>query len=166
MRWIIPIKTRPRDNRVCRAWPLVFCLLTALTGFAAPAAAQQVAVLQGLDKITARISTIAAPIDSVVTFGSLQIQARACHKRPPEEPPESAAFLEIVDNRPDSEPVRIFSGWMFASSPALSALEHPVYDVWVLDCRLVVELVEAPALGEAPESLVVPGSGTEGDPGP
>ena len=93
------------------------------------------AVLQGLDKITARISTFDAPLGETVRFGSLQIVARACDKKPPEEPPESAAFLEIVDIRPDSPEVPLFTGWMFASSPAISALEHPVYDVWVVDCR-------------------------------
>lgn len=105
--------------------------------FIAPAAAVpgDIAVLQGLDKITARISTFEAPLDAPVHFGSLEIVARACDKKPPEEPPESTAFLEIVDIRPDSPSVQIFSGWMFASSPAISALEHPVYDVWVVDCK-------------------------------
>ncbi|HEY5598368.1 MAG TPA: DUF2155 domain-containing protein [Kiloniellales bacterium] len=93
------------------------------------------AVLQGLDKTTARVSTVEAPVGGMARFGTLEIVARACHKKPPTEPPESAAFLEIVDVRPDSPAVRVFSGWMFASSPAVSALEHPVYDVWVIDCR-------------------------------
>ncbi|MEM7225775.1 MAG: DUF2155 domain-containing protein [Pseudomonadota bacterium] len=93
------------------------------------------AVLQGLDKITARISTFEAPVGDAVRFGSLEIVARACHKRPPEEPPESAAFLEIVDVRPDSPAVPLFTGWMFASSPSISAVEHAVYDVWVIDCK-------------------------------
>ena len=93
------------------------------------------AVLQGLDKITARISTFEAPLGDPVRFGSLEIVARACNKRPPEEPPESAAFLEIVDVRPDSPAIPLFTGWMFASSPSISAVEHPVYDVWVIDCK-------------------------------
>ena len=105
------------------------------TPAAEPAPRFEVAVLQGLDKITARISTFEAPIEEIAHFGSLQITARTCHKRPPEEPPESAAFLEIVDLRPDSAAVEVFTGWMFASSPALSAMEHPVYDVWVIDCK-------------------------------
>lgn len=114
---------------------------------AAPAWALQgdIAVLQGLDKITARISTFEAPLDQPVRFGSLEIIARACDKKPPEETPESTAFLEIVDDRPDSPAVEIFKGWMFASSPAISAVEHPVYDVWVIDCK------RAPV--EAPEDL-------------
>ena len=102
---------------------------------AEPEPSFEVAVLQGLDKITARISTFEAPIEAIAHFGSLQITARTCHKRPPEEPPESSAFLEIVDVRPDSAAVEVFTGWMFASSPALSAMEHPVYDVWVIDCK-------------------------------
>ena len=101
----------------------------------AGAARAETAVLQGLDKITARISTFEAPVNVAARFGSLEIVARRCHKTPPEEPPESAAFLEIVDVRPDSPAVPLFTGWMFASSPAVSALEHPVYDVWVIDCK-------------------------------
>ena len=117
--------------------------------FGADKAAADTAVLQGLDKITARISTFEAPIDKPVRFGSLKIIARTCKKRPPEEPPESAAFLEVVDVRPDSEPVTLFTGWMFASSPAISAIEHPVYDVWVIDCVSVAQ-DEAAQEGEAP----------------
>jgi hypothetical protein len=102
----------------------------------AHAAAEATAILQGLDKTTARVSKFEAPVDKPVRFGTLTITVRDCRKRPPEEPPESAAFLEIQDKRPgDAEPRKLFSGWMFASSPALSALEHPVYDVGVLDCR-------------------------------
>lgn len=92
------------------------------------------AVLQGLDKVTARISTFPVSTTEEIRFGTLSIRVRACHKTPPTEPPESTAFLEITDIRPGAEPVLLFSGWMFASSPALSALEHPVYDVWVVDC--------------------------------
>lgn len=94
-----------------------------------------VAVLQGLDKVTARISTIEAPLDEAVRFGTLEIVPRYCYKAPPEEPPESAVFLEIREVRPGEPAADLFIGWMFASSPALSALEHPVYDIWILDCR-------------------------------
>lgn len=95
----------------------------------------EVAQLQGLDKITARVSTFLAPIGQPVRFGTLVITARACRKRPPTETPESVAFLEIDDRKPGQDQVVLFKGWMFASSPALNALEHPVYDVWVLDCE-------------------------------
>ena len=103
----------------------------------APARPHRAAILQGLNKTTARVSTIEAPIGVVARFGTLEITARACKKKPPTEPPESTAFLEIVDVRPDSPSVAIFTGWMFASSPAISALEHPVYDVWVIDCAQI-----------------------------
>jgi len=101
----------------------------------APTAPTTEVVLQGLDKVTARISTIDAPLNQAVHFGTLEIVPHACFKAPPEEEPESAAFLEIDDVKPGEPKVPLFTGWMFASSPALSALEHPVYDVWVLDCK-------------------------------
>jgi hypothetical protein len=97
------------------------------------------AVLQGLDKITARVSRFDAPIDQPVHFGTLVITVRACIKQPPEEPPNTAAFLEIDEVRTDVNAAAtklVFSGWMFASSPAISALEDPVYDVNVLDCKM------------------------------
>jgi hypothetical protein len=104
---------------------------------AAPAAT--VAVLQGLDKTTARVSTVEAPLGEAIRFGTLVIKARACVKKPPEEPPDTAAFLEIDEARPlgeqSTDVQHLFSGWMFAQSPSLSTLEHPVYDVTVLDCK-------------------------------
>ncbi|MEQ9643716.1 MAG: DUF2155 domain-containing protein [Alphaproteobacteria bacterium] len=100
--------------------------------------AEPMAILRGLDKITARITTFEAPIDKQVGFGTLLITVRACAKRPPEETPEVSAFLEVLERRPgETEMVNLFTGWMFASSPAISALEHPVYDVWVIDCTIV-----------------------------
>ena len=119
---------------------LAACALT----LAAPAAAQSpgasdlsldVAVLQGLDKVTARVVTIEAPVGRPVRFGTLEIIARSCKKRRPEENPESAAFLDIWELRANQPAQSLFRGWMFASSPALSAMEHPVYDIRVLDCE-------------------------------
>ena len=115
---------------------LVAVMLTVLSAF--PAATQapgKVAVLQGLDKITARISRIEAPIGTPVRFGTLEILVKRCEKRPPEDPPEVTAYLEIREHRQGEAAVGLFTGWMFASSPAVSSLEHPVYDVWVTDCR-------------------------------
>jgi hypothetical protein len=93
-----------------------------------------IAVLRTLDKVTARVATIEVPVGTVTELGSLEVTVRACDKRPPEETPESAAFLEIVETKPGEPPQTLFSGWMFASSPSLSALEHPIYDIWVVDC--------------------------------
>ncbi len=148
-------------------WPMALGA-AAMIAAAAPAHAIQMeeAVLQGLDKITARVSTIKVAVGETVTFGSLQITLRACDKRPPEETPESAAFLQVVEQKPGEQPVTRFSGWMFASSPALSAMEHPVYDLWALDCenKGVAEPEQpaqpeqtAPAQGEAlPEEAAPP----------
>jgi hypothetical protein len=97
--------------------------------------AEPVALLQGLDKITARVSKFEAPVGAAVRFGTLSIRVRDCEKNTPEETPESAAFVEIDEMRPNEDKTRLFSGWMFASTPALSALEHPVYDVNLLECK-------------------------------
>ncbi len=134
--------------RRCDVFPLwrfgVFgaLLLPLLAAGAAAADEQQsftyremgVAVLQALDKVTARISTLTMPLERTTRFGTLEVTVWACRKRPPEEPPESAVFLTIVERRRGASSVRLFQGWMFASSPAMSALEHPVYDIWALDC--------------------------------
>lgn len=97
----------------------------------------QSATLRALDKITAKTIDIDIGVDGVASFERLDITLRTCNKRPPEEPPEVTAFLEINENSLTGEKTRVFMGWMFASSPGLNALEHPVYDVWVIDCKMV-----------------------------
>lgn len=99
--------------------------------------------------MTARVSKIEAPVGQTVRFGNLEIIARTCDKRPPEEPPESAAFLDIWEVRPGEAAISVFRGWMFASSPAVSALEHPVYDVWVLDCKTADSAASSSSGGKA-----------------
>jgi hypothetical protein len=140
---------RPRDGGLLRqagllrsGGRLVALTLGVIAGLgASPALASwidgDVATLQALDKITARISTLQAPIGVTVTFGTLDITVQRCAFHPPEEPPEDAGFIEIVDRGHDpSQPgMPVFSGWMFSSSPAISALEHPVYDVTLLGCN-------------------------------
>ena len=123
----------------------------------APSLPYALAVLQALDKVTARVTRLEAPVGQPVRFGSLQITARACLETPPTEAPESAAFLQIDDIRPGGQEVRhVFSGWMFASSPAISALEHPVYDVWVIDCaKPLPPPAPAPGPGAAPPAITV-----------
>lgn len=93
-------------------------------------------VLQGLDKVTARVQTFEVEIGQTIAFGTLQITIRACDRTPPTEPPESSAFLDIYEAKQGEAPTDLFHGWMFASSPALNALEHPVYDVWLLECKV------------------------------
>lgn len=91
-------------------------------------------VLRGLDKITGRLSTMTVNVGEKASFGALDIYTRVCYTHPPEETPENAAYLDIIENKEEGQ-LKLFSGWMFSSSPALSAMEHPVYDVWVLKCQ-------------------------------
>lgn len=106
----------------------------ATTTVPSPSVERPAARLQGLDKITARTSTFDIAVGETKLFGSLRVTLRACRENQPIDPPESAAFLEVVEIKPGEQAESVFSGWMFASSPALSAMEHPVYDVWVLAC--------------------------------
>ena len=92
------------------------------------------AVFAGLDKITGRIIAFDVAIDETVQFGTLQITPRACYTRPPTEAPLTLGFAEVDEVTTTNEFKRIFSGWMFAASPGLHGVEHPVYDVWVTDC--------------------------------
>src|SRR4051812_46480657 len=120
------------------------------SGLVAPVAAAEmtrepVAVVQGLDKVTARVSRFEAPIGRAVHFGKLFVLVRDCERSAPEDRPENAAFLEIYEERPGEAKERLFSGWMFTSSPALSALEHPVYDVTLLECKGAAPSAPAPA---------------------
>lgn len=124
-------------------------LLTAPAYAAAPTEEYPVVKLQTLDKITARMNTFEARVGSTVKFGPLYIKVQACRKTPVIELPEAAAFLQVWEIVKDTDtiaanalagtaeagkPQWVFSGWMFASSPALSPMDHPVYDVWVIDC--------------------------------
>ncbi len=90
--------------------------------------------LRSLDKVTARTITFEASVGSTLKFGSLYIKAQACRKAPPIEQPEAAAFLQVWEITPEDKSEWVYSGWMFASSPGLAHMDHPVYDVWVLDC--------------------------------
>jgi hypothetical protein len=94
-------------------------------------------IMRGIDKITGRATTVLVPIGRTVQFATLSITARFCYSTPSTETPETAAFVQITDHRPDQPEHRIFSGWMYASSPGLNGLEHPLYDVWVITCRAV-----------------------------
>ena len=92
------------------------------------------AVFAGLDKITGRTISFDAAIGETVQFGALQVTARACYTRPPTEATNTDAFVEVDEVTLQGEIKRVFTGWMFASSPGLHAVEHPIYDVWLTDC--------------------------------
>lgn len=107
----------------------------AATLDAEPMQAKPVAVLQALDKSTARTARLAVKVGGMVTYGTLFVAARACWQSAPLEAPEAVAFIQAVENKPGSkEPVPVYSGWMYASSPAVAGMEHPVYDITLLGC--------------------------------
>jgi hypothetical protein len=93
------------------------------------------AVFSGLDKITGRIISFDVAINETVQFGALQVTPRACYTRPPTETPNTDAFVDVQEITLQGEVRRIFGGWMFAASPGLHAVEHPIYDVWLTDCK-------------------------------
>lgn len=122
-----------------RAMRRLFCLLVPVWLAAGAATAEPinnpVAVFSGLDKITGRIITFDVLVNETVQFGALQVTPRNCHTRPPTEPEQTVSFVEIDEITLANKVQRIFSGWMFATSPGLNAVEHPVYDVWLIDCK-------------------------------
>jgi hypothetical protein len=111
-----------------------------LVAVASPAAADKianpVAVFSGLDKITGRIIQFDVYIDETVQFGALQVTPRVCYTRPPTEEPQTDTFVEVDEITLARKVQRIFTGWMFASSPGLNAIDHPVYDVWLTNCKM------------------------------
>jgi hypothetical protein len=128
--------------------PVVLAGALVAAGASAVASAamtpEPIAVLQGLDKVAARVSQIEVPIGSSVNFGTLAIIVRDCETAPPEDPPNSAAFIQISETPTGGSTRRLFSGWMFSANPALSGLEHPVYDVTLLKCKAANAAAPAP----------------------
>lgn len=115
------------------------CAAALVALLAAPAAAatisNPIASFSGLDKITGRITNFDVYIDETVQFGALQITPRVCYTRPPTETQRTSVFLEVEQVSLKGGTQRIFTGWMFADSPALNAIDHPVYDIWLVDCK-------------------------------
>ena len=137
-----------------------------------PAAADKIknptAVFSGLDKITGRIVSFEVAVDETVQFGALQLTPRVCYSRPPTESPKTTGFLEVDEVTLDNKYRRIFTGWMFASSPGLHAIEHPIYDVWLVDCKGGADVIaeareqeEVPAMASKPEKTRRPKSGQD-----
>jgi len=115
-------------------------LAVAAMIFALPATAQdwrplRTAELQALDKVTARVTTLRATLNQPERFGSLTITVRACFARPPDEVPDASAWLEITDSRAPANGAPVFRGWMFATAPGVNMLQHPVYDIRIMECR-------------------------------
>ena len=112
--------------------------------------ANPTAVFSGLDKITGRIISFDVAINETVQFGALQVTPRVCYSRPPTETPNTDSFVEVDEVTLQGEIKRIFNGWMFAASPGLHAVEHPIYDVWVTDCKGGINPNVAEATSEQP----------------
>ncbi len=137
---------------------LTFIASAAFAGAAMAAPiANPVAVFSGLDKITGRIIMFDVLIDETVQFGALQITPRVCNTRPPTEPAQTTGFVEVDEITLQNDIRRLFTGWMFAASPGLSAIEHPVYDVWLVDCK--TEIAKSPAPAAADGGEAAPSSG-------
>lgn len=121
---------------------LVFALAAAAACFAmAPVASEAarienpVAVFSGIDKITGRITNFDVYIGETVQFGALQVTPKVCYSRDDTEAQKVTTFVEVDEITLDRKIRRIFTGWMFADSPGLNAVEHPVYDVWLIECK-------------------------------
>jgi hypothetical protein len=123
--------------------------------------ANPTAAFSGLDKITGRITSFDVAINETVQFGALQVTPRVCYSRPPTETPNTDAFVEVDEVTLQGEIKRIFTGWMFAASPGLHAVEHPIYDVWLTDCKGA----QNPAVAEAP-AAAPPAAKTPKQPAP
>ena len=132
-------KTRMAISAVKRLILMVAALATVTLLATQPASAQRInnpiAEFTGLDKITGRIIKFDVLIDETVQFGALQVTPRVCYSRPTTEAPKTTSFVEVDEVTLDAKIKRIFTGWMFAASPGLNAVEHPVYDVWLTNCK-------------------------------
>jgi hypothetical protein len=140
-------------------WARAALVLALVIGGASAAQADRIknptAVFSGLDKITGRIVSFETAVNETVQFGALQMTARVCFTKPPTENPNTTSFVEVEEIGTDGKNRRVFSGWMFAASPGLHSIEHPVYDIWLVDCKGGTEVVAEPkeAVEEPPPIL-------------
>lgn len=116
-----------------------------------PAASGESALLRALDKVTTRRTDLEIPVGDRVRFGTLEIQVDYCRTRPPEEKPESFVLLTVTERHNDQESIVVFDGWMLASLPGLNPLEHPVYDLWAIGCRMPATETEQPGGSDGQE---------------
>jgi hypothetical protein len=118
-----------------RVLAVLLATLSLATPVVAETIANPIAAFSGLDKITGRITNFDVYINETVQFGALQLTPRACYTRPPTETQRTSVFLEVDQVSLKGGTQRVFTGWMFADSPALNAIDHPVYDIWLVDCK-------------------------------
>jgi hypothetical protein len=132
----------------------IMVLLAGASPVEAARIANPIAVFSGLDKITGLTTTFEAKIGEEKRFGGLYVKADACYTRDVTEEPKTTSFVEVEEIESDNSRKKIFSGWMFAESPGLSALEHPIYDVWLTGCR--DPNAPPPVIEQAPDAQQTP----------
>ena len=135
---------RRPDDWMYRKTLFTVALLASATPALADRITHPMAVFSGLDKITGRIISFEVATNETVQFGSLQITERACYTRPATEAPQTITFAQVDEIDAKKHFKRIFSGWMFASSPGLNGIEHPVYDIWLVDCKGGTDVQKTP----------------------
>ena len=145
---------KPRVMRAARGARVLAAASALYVWTPTPASADRVenkvALFAALDKVTARISKLEVPLDQTVEFGSLKVTPRTCFTRPATEQPKTTSFVEVDERELDGAQKRIFSGWMFAESPGLNAVEHPVFDIWLTGCKQPGASADAQAATGAP----------------
>lgn len=141
---ILFLRRRAQVRSVLCAGVAICASLACVESALADKIKHPIAVFSGLDKITGRIISFEVATDETVQFGTLQITERACYTRPATETPQTTTFVEVDEVDAKNDYKRIFSGWMFASSPGLHGVEHPIYDIWLTDCKGGGEIVASP----------------------
>lgn len=154
---------RRSGGRCCAPLAAAVALVSAVPAGANERIENRVAVFSALDKVTATIKTLEIPINETVQFGALKVTPRVCYSRPPTEQPKTTTFVEVDEVQLDGAEKRVFSGWMFAQSPGLNAVEHPVFDVWLTDCQKPRNAVaqRPPPSPDDPEGALPWGAETE-----
>ncbi|WP_336279093.1 DUF2155 domain-containing protein [Bartonella sp. CB175] len=114
---------------------VIIIALSLINGVCAKRVSNGVAVFAGLDKITGRTTRFEVSLGEVYQYGALQVTPRVCYTSSKDEPARTTGFVEVKEVSLDKKVRRIFTGWMFADSPGLNAVEHPIYDVWLKDCK-------------------------------
>ncbi|HRN88334.1 DUF2155 domain-containing protein [Hyphomicrobium sp.] len=162
----LPSDPKQRSSAVLRGGQRIRALTVLLLLGVSPAAADdkienRVAIFSALDKVTATIRKLEVPIGETAEFGALKVTPRVCYSRPPTLQPKTTSFVEVEEIQLDGTQTRIFGGWMFAQSPGLNAVEHPVFDVWLTDCAgprnaVAQQQMPPPAAAEGVQDGVAP----------
>ena len=155
-----------RERLVLLVWAIAALIMGAPSLAHADKIKNPVAIFSGLDKITGRILSFEVGIDETVEYGAFLVTPRVCYTRPITEPQNTTAFIEVDEITVAGDTKRLFGGWIFASSPGLNGVEHPIYDVWLIGCKggtvVIPESTEITPKSPAPPSATqAPASGAQ-----